>query len=54
MFVRGLQGSYNFYTPRLGIRIPNGAVLLFGACCGQIMYAWFCAPETIPKEYDNW
>ncbi len=54
MFVRGLQGSYNLYTPQLGIHIPHGDVLLFGACCGQIMFAWLCSPETIPKEYDRW
>ena len=54
MFVRGLQGSYNLYTPRFGIHIPHGDILLFGACCGQIMYAWLCSPETIPKEYNDW
>ena len=54
MFVRGLQGSYNLYTPRFGIHIPHGGILLFGACCGQIMYAWLCSPETIPKEYNDW
>ncbi|TXT15872.1 hypothetical protein VHUM_00375 [Vanrija humicola] len=54
MFVRGLQGSFNQYAPKLGIRIPNGDVLLFGLCCGQIMFAFLLAPETIPREYNNW
>ncbi|WVQ73232.1 hypothetical protein IAR50_002798 [Cryptococcus sp. DSM 104548] len=54
MFVRGLQAAYNQYTPRLGIHIPHGDVLLFGACCGQIMFAFLMSPETIPKEYNNW
>ncbi|WWC70734.1 uncharacterized protein I206_104685 [Kwoniella pini CBS 10737] len=54
MFVRGLQASYNQYTPRLGIHIPHGDLLVFGACCGQIMFAWLCSPETIPKEYSAW
>ncbi|KAL0255686.1 hypothetical protein I308_100493 [Cryptococcus tetragattii IND107] len=54
MFVRGLQASYNQYTPRFGIHIPHGDLLLFGACCGQIMFAFLMSPETIPKEYNNW
>lgn len=54
MFVRGLQGSYNLYAPRLGVRIPHGDVLVFGLCCGQIMYAWLVSPETIPREYSAW
>ncbi|WWC88699.1 uncharacterized protein L201_003612 [Kwoniella dendrophila CBS 6074] len=54
MFVRGLQASYNQYTPRLGIHIPHGDLLVFGACCGQIMFAWLCSPETIPREYSAW
>lgn len=54
MFVRGLQGSFNQYAPKLGIKIPNGDVLLFGLCCGQIMFAFLLAPETIPREYNNW
>ncbi|OXG50365.1 hypothetical protein J010_02837 [Cryptococcus neoformans] len=54
MFVRGLQASYNQYTPRFGIHIAHGDLLLFGACCGQIMFAFLMSPETIPKEYNNW
>jgi hypothetical protein len=54
MFVRGLQSSYNHYTPRLGIKVPHGELLVFGACCGQIMFAWLLSPETMPKEYSNW
>ena len=52
--MRGLQGSYNLYTPHYGIHIPHGAVLLFGACCGQIMFGFLLSPETIPKEYNRW
>lgn len=54
MFVRGLQASYNQYTPRYGIHIPHGDLLLFGACCGQIMFAWLVSPETIPHAYNRW
>ncbi|WVF69152.1 hypothetical protein IAT40_003927 [Kwoniella sp. CBS 6097] len=54
MFVRGLQASYNQYTPRFGIHIPHGDLLVFGACCGQIMFAWLLSPETIPREYSAW
>ncbi|KAI9632051.1 uncharacterized protein MKK02DRAFT_21065 [Dioszegia hungarica] len=54
MFVRGLQGSYNQYAPKMGVRIPHGDVLLFGLCCGQIMFAWLLSPETIPREYNKW
>ncbi|CAK9784219.1 unnamed protein product [Cutaneotrichosporon oleaginosum] len=54
MFVRGLQGTYNQYAPRMGISIPHGDILLFGLCCGQIMYAFLLAPETLAREYYNW
>ncbi|KAK8858599.1 hypothetical protein IAR55_002828 [Kwoniella newhampshirensis] len=54
MFVRGLQASYNQYTPRYGIRIPHGDLLVFGACCGQIMFAFLLSPETMPREYSQW
>ena len=54
MFVRGLQGSYNHYTPRYGIHIPHGDILLFGLCCGQIMFSFLMSPETMPREYINW
>jgi hypothetical protein len=54
MFVRGLQGAYNQYTPRFGIHIPHGDLLLFGLCCGQIMFAFLLSPETIPREYNSW
>jgi hypothetical protein len=54
MFVRGLQGSYNQYTPRLGIHVPHGDVILFGLCCGQIMFSWLFNPETMPVEYNRW
>ena len=54
MFVRGLQASYNQYAPQYGIRIPHGDLLLFGACSGQIMFAWLLSPETIPHGYSKW
>ncbi|KAK1925541.1 hypothetical protein DB88DRAFT_484264 [Papiliotrema laurentii] len=54
MFVRGLQAAYNQYTPRYGIHIPHGAEILFGLCCGQIMFAWLLSPETIPHAYGRW
>ncbi|KAF9516869.1 hypothetical protein BS47DRAFT_1371618 [Hydnum rufescens UP504] len=47
IFVRGLQGSWNVWSPRLGIHIPYGSVLAFSLCCGQIMYAFLLRPETI-------
>lgn len=54
MFVRGLQGSYNQYAPKFGVNVPHGDLLVFGLCCGQIMYAWLVSPETIPREYNAW
>ncbi|BEJ17573.1 hypothetical protein CspHIS471_0609740 [Cutaneotrichosporon sp. HIS471] len=54
MFVRGLQGTYNQYAPQMGLSIPHGDILLFGLCCGQIMYAFLLAPETLSREYYNW
>ena len=54
MFVRGLQAAYNQYTPRLGVKIPHGAEILFGLCCGQIMFAWLLSPETMPHSYSRW
>lgn len=54
MFVRGLQGAWNQYTPQAGVHIPFGNIVLFGLCCGQIMFGFLLAPETIPREYYNW
>jgi hypothetical protein len=54
MFVRGLQGTYNQYAPQMGISIPHGDIILFGLCCGQIMYAFLLAPDTLSREYYNW
>ncbi|KAI0940329.1 hypothetical protein AcV5_001468 [Taiwanofungus camphoratus] len=54
MFVRGLQGSFNAFSSKRGVRIPHGDVLVFAMCCGQIMYAWFLRPDTLPRSYDNW
>ncbi|KAL7423098.1 hypothetical protein Q5752_002397 [Cryptotrichosporon argae] len=50
MFVRGLQATYN----QLGFDMPHGELLVFGMCCGQIMFAWLLSPETMPKEYSQW
>ena len=52
--MRGLQASYNQYTPHFGIHVPHGDLLVFGLCCGQIMFAWLVSPETMPKEYNAW
>ncbi|CAO1637222.1 unnamed protein product [Jaminaea pallidilutea] len=54
LFVRGAEGSYNVAHAKGLVRIPHGAVLAFGLACGQIMYAWLNAPETLPKGYVNW
>ncbi|KAJ7214719.1 hypothetical protein B0H12DRAFT_1155024 [Mycena haematopus] len=54
VFVRGLQGSYNFHSEQLGFTIPYGAVLVFSLACGQIMYAFFLRPDTLPRSYIGW
>ncbi|KAJ1309232.1 hypothetical protein OPQ81_004899 [Rhizoctonia solani] len=54
IFVRGLQGSYNYWSKRFGIRIPLGDVMVFSLCCGQIMYAFLLSPTTIPRSYRVW
>ncbi|KAF9226931.1 hypothetical protein BS17DRAFT_776359 [Gyrodon lividus] len=54
IFVRGLQGSYNAFTSKRGIHLPNGDVLLFCLCCAQIVYALFSRPETLPRSYTTW
>ncbi|CCL99910.1 uncharacterized protein FIBRA_01935 [Fibroporia radiculosa] len=54
LFVRGLQGSCNALSSKHGFRIPHGDVLVFSLSCGQIMYAWFFRPETLPRSYDTW
>ncbi|KAF8520730.1 hypothetical protein BU17DRAFT_75560 [Hysterangium stoloniferum] len=54
LFVRGLQGSYNEFTTRHGIKVPFGAVILFGVCSGQILYAFLLRPDTIPAGYNDW
>ncbi|KAJ7691575.1 hypothetical protein B0H17DRAFT_934866 [Mycena rosella] len=53
-FVRGLQGTYNTYSERWGISIPYGAVIVFSLSCGQIMYAFFLRPDTLPRSYVTW
>ncbi|GAB1519556.1 hypothetical protein RhiTH_002624 [Rhizoctonia solani] len=54
IFVRGLQGSYNYWSKRFGVRIPFGDVMVFSLCCGQIMYAFLLSPTTIPRSYRVW
>ncbi|KAF7984719.1 hypothetical protein HWV62_11642 [Athelia sp. TMB] len=54
MFVRGLQGSYNAFSQKHGVRIPHGDTLVFALCCGQIMYAFLMSPETLPPSYQSW
>ncbi|KAJ3523732.1 hypothetical protein NM688_g8677 [Phlebia brevispora] len=54
MFVRGLQGSYNAFSDKHGIRIPHGDVIVFSLCCGQILYAFLLRPDTLDRSYVNW
>ncbi|KAF7344435.1 hypothetical protein MSAN_01924700 [Mycena sanguinolenta] len=54
VFVRGLQGSYNFHSEQLGFSIPYGDVLVFSLACGQIMYAFFLRPDSLPRSYVGW
>lgn len=54
LFVRGLQGSYNAYSERKGLRVPYGDVLVFSLACSQIMYGYLVRPETLPRSYIKW
>ena len=54
LFVRGLEGSYSVAHERGLINVPYGAVITFGLACGQIMWAWLEAPDSLPKSYRNW
>ncbi|RDB20199.1 hypothetical protein Hypma_013067 [Hypsizygus marmoreus] len=54
MFVRGLQGSYNSFTTKRNIRVPNGDVLVFSLACGQILYGFLLRPDTLPRSYQAW
>ncbi|KAF8341270.1 uncharacterized protein EI90DRAFT_3033306 [Cantharellus anzutake] len=54
MFVRGLQGSWNAWSPRWGIHVPYGTFVVFGLCCGQIMYSFLLRPDAIPESYNRW
>lgn len=54
LFVRGLEGQYNVAHEKGLINIPYGAVIVFGLACGQIMWAWLEAPESLPRGYRNW
>ncbi|KAF7791769.1 hypothetical protein EIP86_002793 [Pleurotus ostreatoroseus] len=54
MFVRGLQGSYNAFSDKHGIRIPHGEAIVFSLCCGQILYAFLLRPDTLDRSYVNW
>ncbi|KAJ3263186.1 hypothetical protein HDU77_011134 [Chytriomyces hyalinus] len=52
--VRALQASYNGLKARNLFSFAHGDTLLFSIACGSIMYAYVMAPDTIPKEYNNW
>lgn len=54
LFVRGAEGTYNVAHAKGIVNIPHGAVIAFGLACGQIMYAWLNAPETLPRGYVSW
>ncbi|CEH17343.1 Uncharacterized conserved protein [Ceraceosorus bombacis] len=54
LVVRGLEGTYNVAHGKGLITIPYGSVLAFGMACGQIMYAWIDAPESLPRSYVKW
>ncbi|KAF8956690.1 hypothetical protein BDZ97DRAFT_1850035 [Flammula alnicola] len=54
MFVRGLQGSYNAFTTKRGLHVPNGDVLVFSLACGQILYGFLLRPDTLPRSYTSW
>ncbi|KAJ7243947.1 hypothetical protein C8J57DRAFT_57448 [Mycena rebaudengoi] len=54
MFVRGLQGTYNFTSEKWGFSVPYGSVIVFALSCGQIMYAFCLSPETMPASYISW
>ncbi|KAI0034353.1 hypothetical protein K488DRAFT_45628 [Vararia minispora EC-137] len=54
VFVRGLQGSWNAFSDRKGIRVPYGDVLVFSLACAQIMYGYLIRPETLPRSYIKW
>lgn len=53
MFVRGAGAGVNQLGTR-GWHIPNLDALVFGACCGQIMYGFCTSPESLPKGYRRW
>ncbi|KDN52300.1 hypothetical protein K437DRAFT_254283 [Tilletiaria anomala UBC 951] len=54
LLVRGLEGSYNLAHGQGLIHVPYGSVLVFGLACGQIMFAWINAPESLPRSYVSW
>ncbi|KAH7107603.1 hypothetical protein BKA62DRAFT_683900 [Auriculariales sp. MPI-PUGE-AT-0066] len=54
IFVRGLQGSYNYRAQKHGIKIPHGDVIVFTLACAQIMYAFTMRPDTIDRGYNVW
>lgn len=54
LFVRGLEGTYNVAHSRGLVNIPYGAVITFGLACGQIMWAWLEAPDSLPSGYRSW
>lgn len=67
---RGLQGTYNAFSTKHNVKVPNGDVLVFSLwsvrficssfwiltsfSCAQIMYAFLLRPDTIPPSYVAW
>jgi hypothetical protein len=49
MFVRGLQGNYNFYSERFGFSIPYGAVIVFSLACVHLCFCTF--PNSDPPIF---
>jgi hypothetical protein len=45
VLVRGLEGAWRGSMRSVGWSLPNGEVVLFGLCAGQIMYSWIVRPS---------
>ncbi|KAJ3356996.1 hypothetical protein HDU83_009166 [Entophlyctis luteolus] len=52
--VRAAQAVCNVLSARNLINFTHGDTLAFSFACASIMYAYVMAPDTIPKEYNNW
>lgn len=53
LFVRGLQGCYNYAHWRNWVHVPNGDVILFGLSNGYIMYSWLSASSLFVTSYSS-